>query len=69
MGAPVALFAARGPAQRSAEPAPQEMKDCVCPQDGGAPDLEKRKRSMLHALVYTRSIWLQYSYRTALHAL
>lgn len=23
MGAPVALFAARGPAQRSAEPAPQ----------------------------------------------
>lgn len=45
------------------------MKDCVCPQDGGAPDLEKRKRSMLHALVYTRSIWLQYSYRTALHAL
>lgn len=46
------------------------MKDCVCPQDGGAPDLEKRKKSMLHALVYTtRSIWLQYSYRTALHAL
>ena len=45
------------------------MKGCVSPLDGGAPVLEKRKKSVLHAVVYTRSIWLLYSYRTALHAL
>ena len=46
------------------------MKGCVSPLDGGAPVLEKRKKSVLHAVVYTtRSIWLQYSYRTELHAL
>lgn len=46
------------------------QKDCVCPQDGGAPVLEKRKKAVLYALVCTtRSIWLQHACRAALHAL
>lgn len=42
---------------------------CVCPQDGGAPVLEKRNKPVLHVLVYSpRSTCLQRSWRTALHA-